>query len=58
MLLIKRNDEEIAGLTPWSKVLLDKLIFAQLVKNFPPFIETGSLIHKSCHWRLSWANWI
>ena len=33
-------------LTPWSRVLLEKLISSQLVKKFPHFMEPeGSLLH-------------
>jgi hypothetical protein len=30
---------ETESLTLWSRVLLDKMIFAQLAKKFPSFIE-------------------
>jgi len=31
-------------LTPWSRVLLEKLIFIHLVKKFPPFYGTGRCV--------------
>jgi len=51
----------VVQLTTWSKILLEKLIVAQLVKKFPTFngtrrfITTFTRIH---HWSLSWARWI
>ena len=42
-------------LTPWSRVLLEKLASLQLVKKFPAFMELeGSLLHSqvptACHY--------
>ena len=46
-------------LTPWSRVLLEKLTGFQLVKKFPAFYGTRRFItvHTSVrHLSLSWAN--
>ena len=46
-------------LTPWSRVLLEKLIGSQLVKKFPSFYGTrrSNLASKSArHLSLSWAR--
>ena len=46
-------------LTPWSRVLLEKLIGSQLVKKFPAFYGTGSIITaftRARHLTLSWAT--
>jgi hypothetical protein len=43
-------------LTPWSKVLLDKLIFTKLIKKFSSFYGTQRFITvftKACHLSLS-----
>jgi hypothetical protein len=48
-------------LTPWSRVLLQKLTVTQLVKKFPTFYGTRRIITvfiRSRHWSLSWARWI
>jgi len=44
---------------PWNRILPEKLIVAQFVKNFTVFYGTGSLVivfERSHHWSLSW-NW-
>jgi hypothetical protein len=41
--------------TPYSKVLLEKLIASQLVNKYPEFYETQrfiSVFTKACHWSL------
>ena len=46
-------------LTPWSRVLLEKLASLQLVKKFPAFYETQRFLtaHTSArHLSLSWAS--
>ena len=46
-------------LTPWCRVLLEKLTGLQLVKKFPAFHETQRFITaltSVCHRSLSWAN--
>ena len=46
-------------LTPWSRVLLEKLTGLQLVKKFPAFYETRRLITaltSARHLSLSWAS--
>ena len=46
-------------LTPWSRVLLQKLIGSQLVKKFPAFYGTRKFITvltRSRHLSLSWAR--
>ena len=46
-------------LTPWSRVLLEKPIGSQLVKNFPGFYETRRFLTSftsSRHLSLSWAS--
>ena len=46
-------------LTPWCRVLLEKLIGLQLVKKFPAFYGTRRFITaltSVCHLSLSWAN--
>jgi len=46
-------------LTPWSRVLLEKLTGLQLVKNFPAFYETRRFITaltNACHLSLFWAS--
>jgi hypothetical protein len=48
-------------LTPWSKVLLEKLIVMQPVKKFHAFYETWrfiTILTRACHWSLSWDRWI
>jgi hypothetical protein len=40
-------------LTPWSRVLLEKLTVTQLVKKFPAFYGTPKFIAmftRACHW--------
>jgi hypothetical protein len=46
-------------LTPWSRVLLEKLIGSQLVKKFPALYGTGRIITaftRARHPALSWAT--
>jgi hypothetical protein len=46
-------------LTPWSPVLLEKPLIAQLFKNFPTFYRTRRFITmftRVFHWSLSWAR--
>ena len=46
-------------LTPWSRVLLEKLTGLQLVKKFPAFYGTRRFITavtSACHLSLSWSN--
>ena len=46
-------------LTPWSRVLLEKLIGFQPVKKFPAFYGTRRFITaftSACHLSLSWAS--
>ena len=48
-------------LTPWSRVLLEKLIALQLVKKFPAFYGTQKFITEftsASHLSLSWASLI
>ena len=48
-------------LTPWSRVLLEKLTGSQLVQKFPAFYGTQRFIiafTSACHLSLSWARWI
>jgi hypothetical protein len=45
-------------LTPWSRVLLEKLTSSQLAKKFPPFYWTRKFITaftSACHLSLSWT---
>jgi len=47
------------SLTPWSRVLLQKLTGSQLVKKFPAFYGTRRFITaftSACHLSLSWAR--
>jgi hypothetical protein len=49
------------SLAPWSTVLIEKLLVAQVVKTVPLFYENGRIIivfTKACHWYISWATWI
>jgi hypothetical protein len=51
----------IYQLTPWSRVLLEKLIVTQLVKKFATLYGIWTSITvftRACHWFLSWAKWI
>jgi hypothetical protein len=44
------------SLTPWCRILFEKLIVAQLIKKYPAFfMETkgSSLFTKAHHWTLS-----
>ena len=53
------NHTLLYALTPWSRVLLEKLTSLQLVKKFLAFYGTGRLITASTsarHLSLSWAN--
>ena len=46
-------------LTPWSRVLLEKLSGSQLVKKFPAVYATGRFITaftSACHLSLSWVR--
>ena len=46
-------------LTPWSRVVLEKLIGFQLVKKFPPFYGTRrfiTVLTSARHPSLSWAS--
>jgi len=56
-----RYKEESAKLTPWNRVLLEKLRVLQPVKNFPAFYEMRIFITAfttSSHLFLSWARLI
>jgi hypothetical protein len=47
---------DAVALTPWSRVLLEKLTGSQLVKKFPAFYGTGRFITaftNACHLCLS-----
>jgi len=46
-------------LTPWNRVILDKLTGSQLVKKFPAFYGTRRFITvftSACHLPVSWAR--
>jgi hypothetical protein len=48
-------------LTPWCRILFEKLIVTQLIKNSCFLYGTRSLITvftEAWHWTLSWASWI
>jgi len=48
-------------LTSWNSVLVEQLIFAQLVKKVSTFYETRRFIivfTRARHWSRSWARWI
>jgi hypothetical protein len=48
-------------LTPWSKVLLEKLIVTQLVNKFPAYYGTqrfSTVFRIVHHWLLFWPRWI
>jgi len=48
-------------LTPWSRVLLEKLIATQLLKKLPTFYATQrfiSVFTRALKWFLSWARYI
>jgi len=47
-------------LTPWRRVLLQKLRVIQLAKKLPSFygIRRSITVFTTCHWPLSWARWI
>jgi hypothetical protein len=47
-------------LTPWCRVFFEKLIVAQLFKQYAAFFmePEGPLPCITCHWTLSWASWI
>jgi hypothetical protein len=48
-------------LTPWCRLLFEKLIVTQLVKKFPAFYGTRRFIivfREARHWIVSWASWI
>ena len=48
-------------LNPWSRVLLEKLTYLQLVRKFPAFYEKQRFITaftSACHLFLSWASLI
>jgi hypothetical protein len=48
-------------LTPWCRILLEKLIATQLVKKYPAFLRNPKAhyrVHKSRHRILTWASWI
>jgi len=47
--------------TPWSRVLLEKVIITQLVKKFPAIYGTWRFITmfiRSHHCSLSWTKWL
>jgi len=47
--------------TPWSRVLLEKIIITQLVKKFSTFYGTHmfvTMFTRARHWSLSWAGYI
>ena len=49
------------SLIPWSRILLEKLTEAQLVKKFPAFYGTRRFITvftRARHLSLSWTSWI
>jgi hypothetical protein len=49
------------SLTPWSTVLLERLVVAQLVMKFPVLYITRlfiSVLTTACHRSPSWATWI
>jgi len=51
--------EKPMSLTPWSRVLPEKLTIPQLVKKLPTFYETQKFITaftRSCYLSLSWAR--
>jgi hypothetical protein len=58
MILSQSGDPD--SLTPWSRVLLEKLVVTELVKKLPAFYETQRFIMftRACHWSLSWARCI
>jgi hypothetical protein len=48
------------SLTPWSRVLLEKLIVTHLVKKFPAFNGTWrftTVFTRACQWPLSLPRW-
>jgi hypothetical protein len=48
-------------LNPWNRILLKKLIVAQLVMKLNAFYCTWTFITvftRTCYWFLSWAKWI
>jgi hypothetical protein len=48
-------------LTPWCRILFEKLIVTQLIKNILLSYGTRRFITvftKARHWTLSWASWI
>jgi len=48
-------------LTPWGRVLVQKLTVAKLLKKFSAFYGTSRFITmftRTRHWYLSWARWI
>jgi hypothetical protein len=52
---------EIRGLTPWSKVLLEKLTVTQPVKKLPTFYKNRkffTVFTTARYCSLSWARWI
>jgi hypothetical protein len=59
-----RTRDPVASLPVWSsssRVLVEKLIVAQLVKKFTAYYGTPSFITvftRNRHWSLSWARWI
>jgi hypothetical protein len=50
------EEAQLSKLTPWSRLLLDKLMVAQLLMTLALFYGTRSFITvftKACHWTLS-----
>jgi hypothetical protein len=48
-------------LTPWSRVLFEKLVVTHLVKKFPIFCGIWgfiTLFTRDCQWILFWSKWI
>jgi hypothetical protein len=56
---VMQHQVYLTFLTPWSRVLLEKLTGSQLVKKFPAFYGSRRFITaftSTCHLSLSWAN--
>jgi hypothetical protein len=60
-ILPERHTSSISALTPWRRVIFEKLIVSQLARKFPAFNGTWKFITmyiRTCHWILCWATWI
>jgi hypothetical protein len=56
-----KHQSSFTELATWSRALPEKLVLAQLVKQFPAFYGIRRFITvftKALFWSLSWGRWI